>query len=304
MGSHRSAVGELAPAQYRGRMVAFNNMSVTFGQLLASALGAGFATVKGEGWRATVGIGSAPALALAGLLFFCPESPRQLVAHGKHEAADAVLLRIYPKSTVEQRQAKIRSIELSLQEATQAMNKESLWVTFKRIFTTPATGRAVLTACMIMAISQLGGFNTLMYYAATLFSIVGFSNSTAVGITVSATNFVFSIVNLVLVDKFGRRILLTITVLGMSICMIVAVVAFRYIPIDTETLVVESSNVGWPGTLVLVAIICYVACYSSGVATIAWIGTELIPLEVRAMGTMLVCLPPFHVLNTHSNEPD
>jgi MFS transporter, SP family, solute carrier family 2 (myo-inositol transporter), member 13 len=27
--------------------------------------------------------------------------------------------------------------------------------------------------------------------------------------------------------------------------------------------------------------------YSSGVATIAWIGTELIPLEVRAVGTML-----------------
>ncbi|CAP93035.1 myo-inositol transporter [Penicillium rubens] len=278
-------IGELAPAQYRGRMVAFNNMSVTFGQFLASALGAGFAEAKGEAWRATVGLGAAPALALAGLLFVCPESPRQLVTHGKREAAEAVLLRIYPTSTVGQRQAKIRSIELSLQEVS--MDKESLWVTFKRIFTTPSTGRAVLTACMIMAISQLGGFNTLMYYAATLFSIVGFSNATAVGITVSGTNFVFSILNLLLVDKFGRRIILTITVLGMSLCMIVAVIAFRYIPIDTETLVVESNNIGWPGILVLVAIICYVACYSSGVATIAWIGTELIPLEVRAMGTML-----------------
>lgn len=89
-------------------MVAFNNMSVTFGQLLASALGAAFAGVKGEAWRATVGIGAFPALLLAGLLFFCPESPRQLVTHGKAEAANAVLLRIYPKSTVEQRQAKIR----------------------------------------------------------------------------------------------------------------------------------------------------------------------------------------------------
>lgn len=289
-------VGELAPAQYRGRMVAFNNMSVTFGQLLASAIGAGFAQVKGEGWRATVGIGAAPALALAGLLFFCPESPRQLVSHGNRAAADAVLLRIYPRSTAVQREAKIRSIELSLHEATQAMTEESLWVTFKRVFTTAATGRAVLTACMIMAISQLGGFNTLMYYAATLFSIVGFTNPTAVGITVSATNFVFSWVNLFLVDKFGRRIILTVTVLGMAICMILAVVAFQYIPVNTETLALQTKHVGWPGTLVLVAIICYVACFSSGVATIAWIGTELIPLEVRAVGTMLVrddfCFPP------------
>jgi SP family myo-inositol transporter-like MFS transporter 13 len=60
-------------------MVAFNNMSVTFGQLLASAIGAGFAQVGGEGsqaWRATVGIGAAPAILLGGLLFLCPESPR------------------------------------------------------------------------------------------------------------------------------------------------------------------------------------------------------------------------------------
>ena len=47
-------IGELAPAKYRGRMIAFNNMSVTFGQLVASAIGAGMAQVHGPGWRGTV----------------------------------------------------------------------------------------------------------------------------------------------------------------------------------------------------------------------------------------------------------
>ncbi|KAL2436833.1 Myo-inositol transporter 1 [Exophiala dermatitidis] len=279
-------IGELAPAKYRGRMIAFNNMSVTFGQLVASALGAGFQHVKGEGWRATVGIGAFPPLALAALLLLCPESPRQLVSHSKHEAADAVLLRIYPTSSREQRSAKIQAIEMSIHEATSAMTDESIWVTFKRVFTTPATGRAVLTACVIMAISQLGGFNTLMYYAATLFGLVGFTNATAVAITVSGTNFVFSLVNLVLVDRFGRRIILAITVLGMSVCMLIAAVSFHYIPLN-HNLELETDHVGWPATLVLVTIVCYVAFFSSGVATIAWIGTELIPLEVRAVGTML-----------------
>lgn len=139
-----------------------------------------------------------------------------------------------------------------------------------------------------MAISQLGGFNTLMYYSSTLFSIVGFTNATAVAITVSGTNFIFSIVNLTLVDKFGRRALLLVGVLGMAICLAIAAVAFHFIPINLSTLALESSgSVGWPGVLVLVAIIFYIAFYSSGVATIAWIGTELIPLEVRAIGTML-----------------
>ncbi|OTA25437.1 hypothetical protein BTJ68_11512 [Hortaea werneckii EXF-2000] len=222
------------------------------------------------------------------MLLWCPESPRQLVAHGRLEEAGKVLMRIYPASSPSQRAAKIRSIEMSIHEATSSVAQESLWVSFHRIFTTPATGRAVLTASLVMAISQLGGFNTLMYYSATLFAIVGFTNATAVAITVSGTNFVFSVVNLLLVDKFGRRILLCISTLGMSICMLIAVIAFRWIPIDTSTLTLEKgADVGWAGILVLVTIIFYVAFYSSGVATIAWIGTELIPLEVRALGTMV-----------------
>jgi len=267
-------------------MIAFNNMSVTFGQLVASAIGAGLANVEGEGWRGTVGIGAAPAIGLAIMLIWCPESPRQLVAHGRVEQADLVLQRLYSTSTEAQRSEKIRAIEMSINEATSTMAQESLWVSFKRIFNTPSTGRAVFTACMIMAISQLGGFNTLMYYSATLFGLVGFTNATAVAITVSGTNFVFSIVNLMLVDKYGRRRLLTVTVLGMSICMLAVAVAFHWIPISKD-LVLESNNVGGAGIIVLVCIILYVAFYSSGVATIAWIGTELIPLEVRALGTML-----------------
>lgn len=280
-------IGEIAPAKYRGRMIAFNNMSVTLGQLIASAIGAGLAQVPGEAWRGTVGIGALPAITLGIMLFWCPESPRQLVARGRLDAAEKVLLQVYPTSSPEQRHAKVKSIEMSIHEATASMGNESLGTSFLRIFRTPPTGRAVLTACLTMAISQLGGFNTLMYYSARLFAIVGFSNATAVAITVSGTNFIFSIVNLFLVDRFGRRILLVVTVLGMSLCMLTAAVAFHWIPINLQTLELEGGNVGGAGIIILVAIIVYVACFSSGVATIAWIGTELIPLEVRALGTML-----------------
>lgn len=68
--------------------------------------------------------------------------------------------------------------------------------------------------------------------------------------------------------------------------MVVAAVAFHYIPISRD-LVLESSSVNWAGILVLVTIIFYVAFFASGVATIGWVGTELLPLEVRALGTMM-----------------
>lgn len=280
-------IGEIAPARYRGRMIAFNNLSVTFGQFIASALGAGFQHVGPNGWRATVVIGALPAITLAGLLFMVPESPRQLVAKHRLEAADAALLKIYRTSSQEQREAKIKSIQMSIASA-QAMTMEiTLWQSFKNIFTTPSTGRAVLTACLVMGTSQLCGFNSLMYYSATIFKIVGFANATAVGIAVSATNFAFSFVNLCLVDKFGRRILLVVTVLGMSICMAVAAITFNWIPIQLSDLSLDGTAPSWAPPLVLVSIICYVGFFSSGVATIAWIGTELIPLEARAVGTML-----------------
>ena len=67
----------------------------------------------------------------------------------------------------------------------------------------------------MIIVSQLGGFNTLMYYSATLFGLVGFENATAVSITVGGTNFLFTLVNLLIIDKVGRRRILLITVIGM-----------------------------------------------------------------------------------------
>ena len=93
-----------------------------------------------------------------------------------------------------------------------------------------------------------------MYYSATLFKIVGFTNATAVAITVSATNFIFSFVNLALVDMFGRRKILLVTVAGMFICLLIAAISFHYIPIDTHTLEVQSDEVGWPGYLLIAKI--------------------------------------------------
>lgn len=66
-----------------------------------------------------------------------------------------------------------------------------------------------------MAVSQLGGFNTLMYYSATLFGLVGFNKPVAVSIVVGATNFIFTVLNMFIIDRAGRRRILLVTVAGM-----------------------------------------------------------------------------------------
>ncbi|RSL98188.1 hypothetical protein CDV31_012722 [Fusarium ambrosium] len=278
-------IGELAPAKYRGRMIAFDNLSVTLGQLVSYGLGAAFTDVP-HGWRYMVAVGGVPPIILAALLPRCPESPRQLIAHGKRDEAEKCLRQVYPDATDAQMKAKVDRLVWTVEVESQVVSDKSLWWQFKQLHCVPSNLRALISACTVMAISQLGGFNTLMYYSATLFSLVGFNKPTAVAIVVGATNFLFTFVNMVVIDKAGRRIILLVTVLGMALSMVVAAVAFHWIPISKD-LVLQADSVNWAGIVVLVTIILYVAFFASGVATIGWVGTELLPLEVRALGTMM-----------------
>lgn len=118
--------------------------------------------------------------------------------------------------------------------------------------------------------------------------MVGFDKPVAVSIVVGATNFLGCLINLFFIDKVGRRRLLYVTVLGMSLTLMLAAIAFHYIPIDRKTLTLQTDSVDWAGILVLVAIVIFVGFFGTGVAPVSWMGAERLPLEVRAMGTMVM----------------
>lgn len=71
--------------------------------------------------------------------------------------------------------------------------------------------------------------------------------------------------------------------------MVVTAIAFHWIPVthmDSASTTTAGSQ-SWATILLLVTIILYVAFFAAGVAPVAWVGTELLPLEVRALGTMI-----------------
>ncbi|KAI9689581.1 MAG: myo-inositol transporter [Bathelium mastoideum] len=278
-------IGEVAPAKYRGRMVALDNVMVTFGQLVSYAFGAGLTEVS-HGWRYLVAIGGVPPIILLALLPRCPESPRQLTFHHKFDQAEAAVRKIFPRATEAQVNAKMGLMKADVAEYTTLMTGKGLWWQFKHLHIISSNFRALVCACAVMAISQLGGFNTLMYYSATLFSLVGFKQATAVSIVVGATNFVFNLVPFLLIDKIGRRKILILSLFGMASTLVIVAVSFHFIPVS-PSLTISSGEVNWAGILVLVMIIFYVAFFSGGVATIAWVGCEFLPTEVRALGTMM-----------------
>ncbi|KUJ24513.1 general substrate transporter [Mollisia scopiformis] len=279
-------IAEVAPAKYRGRMIGLDNMSITGGQLISYGIGAALAKVP-HGWRAMVALGAVPALILCCLLPFCPESPRQLIYHDKHDEAAVVIQKIFPQGTQEQVRQKVQHIAGHVAEAKALKEgKGDLWL-LKQLYVVPGNLRALIAACGLMAISQLGGFNSLMYYSSTLFALVGFANPVAVGTIIAATNFFFTWVNLMVVDRFGRRRILLSTMWGMALFLALAAVAFHWIPINHD-LTLKTTKIGWPAYVVLACMIIYVGFYSSGMGNTAWLSSEFFPMEVRAYGTMML----------------
>jgi SP family myo-inositol transporter-like MFS transporter 13 len=282
-------IAEIAPTKYRGRMIGLNNMSITGGQVISYGIGAGFAHVP-NGWRYMVGLGGVPSIILACMLPFCPESPRQLVYRGKTEEAKVVFRRIFHEATEEQVENKVKLIQSSIEQSHNATEGLTRWQIVKRLHTIPRNFRALVVACGLMVISQMSGFNTLMYYSSTLFALCGFSNPTAVGLVVAGTNFIMTFANGMLVDPWGRRKVLVTTVWGMSAGLLAVAVAFCWIPVNTETLELEQTTVSTAAIMVVVFIVLFVVFYGISVGNTAWMSTDFFSQDVRAMGTMwLTC---------------
>lgn len=283
-------IAEISPAQYRGRMIGLDNMSITGGQLISYGIGSAFSNVDG-GWRYMVGGGAVPAVILFCLLTLCPESPRQLIYHGRTDEAAAVLRRIYPQASDQQVRDKVRHITFFVEETKALVHGKSLWWNLRQLYCIGSNFRALTAACGLMAISQLSGFNSLMYYSPTLFALVGFKNAIAVSTVIAGTNFIFTIVNLFLVDRVGRRTILLLTLPLMGIFLIIAAVMFHWIPVDLKTLDLRPGvSTGAHEIIVLMCMVLFVAAYSSGAGNTAWLSSEFFRMEVRAMGNMMLSM--------------
>ncbi|KAF7535714.1 hypothetical protein G7054_g5098 [Neopestalotiopsis clavispora] len=278
-------LAELAPTKFRGRMVGLNNASITGGQVISYGIGAGLAHAP-NGWRWMVALGAVPSIILGCLLPFCPESPRQLLFHGKTEEARGVIQRIFKNASPEMVDDKVRRIESSVNQSKSTLEGRSRWAAIKRMHTNPANFRALVCACTLMVISQLSGFNVLMYYSATLFALVGFANPVAVGLVVAGTNFIMTWLNALVVDPYGRRRVLVCTVWGMSAGLAAVAIAFHFIDVDLETLELKEAAITTPAIVVLVFILWFCVFYGLSVGNIAWMSTDFFPMECRAMGTM------------------
>ncbi|KAI8370650.1 uncharacterized protein BYT42DRAFT_583190 [Radiomyces spectabilis] len=207
-------VSEISPKSIRGRLSTMNVLILTFGQMFAYAVNMVFANVT-HGWRFMVGLGALPALVQLCVLPSMPESPRHDVFTGKMARARSTLQKVYHASMSPE------AIDDQLADIQRAID-EGRSSTFSDLCRYPHV-KALIIACTLQAAQQLSGFNTAMYYAATILRMAGFrdhQNSTNVAMLVAGTNMVFTAVAVCIVDKLGRRRILLVTMLVMMLALI------------------------------------------------------------------------------------
>ncbi|KAL0945877.1 hypothetical protein HGRIS_012160 [Hohenbuehelia grisea] len=280
-------IQELSPTRLRGRMVVLNVVMITLGQVIAYGIGAGFANIHG-GWRWMVGLGAVPAALQLGILFFLPESPRIMVRRGDLKGARAIMGKIYAFAKPEEVDLKVNVLCASVRRSIEISNSTTFLQRIKSIIFDPVNRRALIIGCGMQAFQQLCGFNTLMYYSATLFKEIGFDQPTAVGLIISGTNFIFTLVALKWIDQIGRRKIMIWSAPGMVVGLTLASIAFHFMTKKTGGSLVDGTQYSpaW-SAIVLLSMIIFVASYATGLGNVPWQQGELFGLEVRGIGTSL-----------------
>ena len=128
-----------------------------------------------------------------------------------------------------------------------------------------------------------------MYYSATIFSMAGFNNPTAVGLIVSGTNWFFTFVAMFLLDRVGKRRILLCTYPGMIAGLALASIAFWKMTAETGHRLVE--GVVYPSNwsnMMLGMMVVFIAFYATGSGNITWTVGELFPLEMRGIGAAIL----------------
>jgi sugar porter (SP) family MFS transporter len=203
-------ITELAPAKWRGRMVGTFQINVVVGILLAYASNFGIRLLHlgAWEWRVQLGVAAVPAVLFLVLLYGIPRSPRWSVSKARIDEAMHVLKMMGDPNP----EAELADIQLAIQESHAVANEP----VFQWKYRYP-----LFLAISIGAFNQLAGINAILYYLNSIFASAGFTQMSGdlQAIAIGATNLLFTLIGMTLIDRLGRKTLLLIGAAGCSACL-------------------------------------------------------------------------------------
>jgi len=252
-------IAEIAPADSRGKLVSFNQLAIVGGFMVVyfvnyfiSRGGGSDAWLNAIGWRWMFASEVIPAGLFLGLLFFVPDTPRSLMLKNKPVEALDVLIKV--NGEAEGRRI-LSQIENSVVETSGKLLSYG-WA-------------IIIIGIALSVFQQFIGINVVLYYAPEIFKSIDPNTDGALLLTiiVGIVNFLFTIVAVKTVDKYGRKPLMLIGALGMAVAMLVLGFVFFS---------------GATGYLALGCMMLYVACFALSWGPVVWVLlSEIFPNKIR-----------------------
>lgn len=254
-------IAEASPSTWRGRFVAFFQFNIVLGIVLAYVSNLLIDGIEND-WRWMLGVESFPALAFAILLFTIPESPRWLMGQGREADARRVLAKI-DDHDVDGQMEEIRQSLISDTSSNEALFCRKYW-------------KPILIAFLVATFNQLAGINAILYYAPRIFEMSGVARGASLvqSVIIGITNLTFTMIGMVLIDKVGRKSLLYVGSLGMTIALSTVAYGF-YNELTT-------------GYLLLGCVMVFIAFFAVSLGACIWVViAEVFPNSVRGKGQVL-----------------
>ncbi|ESZ94219.1 putative galactose-proton symport [Sclerotinia borealis F-4128] len=265
---------ENSPAKIRGALVMSWQMWTAFGIFLGFAANLVVINTGSIAWRLQIGSAFIPALPLAFLIFFCPESPRWLMKRGEYRKAYISLCRLRKHDLFAARDLYFIDCQLKIEAAI--VGKTNYISRFIQLFTIPRVRRATLASFVVMIAQQMCGINIIAFYSSTIFKQAGATSKNALiaSFGFGLVNFVFAWPAIWTIDTFGRRSLLLFTFPQMAWSLLVAGLCFI---IDEKS----TAHIALIATFIYI----FAAFYSPGEGPVPFTySAEVFPLSHREVG--------------------
>jgi len=253
-------IAEIAPAKSRGKLVSFNQLAIVGGFMIVyfvnyfiSRSGGSDEWLNTIGWRWMFASEVIPAGLFLGLLFFVPDTPRSLMLRNKPEEALKVLVKVNGE---EEGNRVLAEIEASMNDRTSGHILSFGWL-------------VIIIGVLISVFQQFVGINVVLYYAPEIFKTIASGTDSALFMTiiVGVVNFLFTIIAVKTVDKYGRKPLMVIGAAGMAVAMLSLGFVFFS---------------GATGYLALFCMMLYVASFAMSWGPVAWVLlAEIFPNKIR-----------------------
>lgn len=253
-------LAELAPAKRRGALSGLNQLLISIGILVAYLVNLIFSG-PGE-WRWSFGIAIVPAILLAIGITLQPESPRWLVKQGREQQAREILARHGG------------DVDAQLTEIRQLLGTRRTPV--GELLRDRSLRRILVIGIGVAFLQQVIGINTIIYYAPTILTTLGFADSASLlaNVGFGALTVVVTVLMLLLVDRIGRRNPMILGAIGMTICMLALGTVF----FDAGGAKV-GGLLGW---VAIIALALFKVSFSMSWGGMGWIiPGEIFPLRVR-----------------------